>query len=95
MPKNSNRALRRFNRARVIKKRTASKQYDGHIPEQQTKGKLAKNSYVPEYGTYWKDAKDWNLLWRRGQKNRRAQKLGFEHPRKPWREHSDITEQPE
>ncbi len=95
MPKNSNRSLRRANRARVISNRSSSKQLDGWRAVEVPAGKLSKNRYTPEYGAWWKDAKDWKLLWRRGQKNRRAQQLGFEHPRKNWRTLDDLFDQSE
>ncbi|KAI9133388.1 hypothetical protein [Acaryochloris sp. CCMEE 5410] len=52
------------------------------------RGRFSKVKGYPSYGepAQVRPSKDWRLLYWRSRKLKRAAQLGFEYPRKPWRD---------
>ncbi|MGH1350309.1 MAG: hypothetical protein ACRBBN_05815 [Methyloligellaceae bacterium] len=90
MPKNSNRARRRFDRERKIRARSDRGEFVRCVHRKYIDGRLSKSKATPPYGKRWPREKRWKLLYLRRNKLRRAKKLGFEYPEQKWKDHLDL-----
>ena len=85
MDRQRNRAWRRFQRIKYIKKRRFRSSSPSHPPL--IRGKLSKTKGFPRYGVHssGRSSKNWKLIYLRKNKLVRAAQLKMEYPRKHWR----------
>jgi hypothetical protein len=80
-----NRAWRRFQRIRWIKKR-GFRTFTPCLARPLVRGKLSKTKGLPQYGVHpcFRPNKKWKLIYWRSNKLARADQLKMEYPRQPW-----------